>query len=598
MKQVANHGRWQLIFGGVAALLWVGCAGSADAPVRVPSDENCASRGDEDGNGLADCADPACSAAIACAVVCGNAKVDPGEACDDGNAINGDGCDDDCTLTDSGPAPGSACGDGNVDPGEACDDGNAINGDGCDDNCTATGCGNGVVTAGEVCDDGNAINDDRCDASCVRSNMSYLKASDTLAGRFFGDAMAMSSDGSTLAVGTQSDTAYLFVRDGASWRQDARLQAPHGGAFGRALSLSANGSILAVGAAADGSDAPGHDGAGSGVVYVYTRIGTEWEQQAILKSSGPSTSIQFGYAVSLSRDGATLAAGTLCDNIGAGDCVGRVDIFTYRDGAWSRQASLAPGRRDPQALFGASVSLSGDGALLAIGAIGDSTATTGINNDGVVGAAPDSGAVYVFGRTESEWHEEAYIKASDTHPHDQFGWTTTVSTDGQTLAVNAYTFASEAAGASYIFHRSAGVWQQQAELMVPHRRGDPIAFGFSMQLTDDGSMLAAGAFGDPSGATGLGGDPFDRSKYRSGAVYMYQRYDTIWYQTAYLKAPHPDPEDTFGSHVAISGDGSMLAVAARGEQSAATGIDGDDLDNSAVSAGAVFVYGGSIGRSW
>jgi len=597
MTRVVDRCRWQLILGGVAALLWVGCAGSADAP-GLPTAESCASRGDEDGNGLADCADPACSAAVGCAVACGNARIDPGEACDDGNAINGDGCDDDCTVTDRGPGPGPACGDGQVDPGEACDDGNVFDGDGCDSNCTATACGNGVVTAGEACDDGNPINRDRCDVGCVRSDLSYLKASDTLAVRYFGDAMAMSSDGSTLAVGTQSDTAYLFVRDGASWRQDARLPAPHGGAFGRALALSANGSILAVGAAADRSDVPGNDGAGTGAVYVYTRIGAEWQQQAVLKSSGPSTSSQFGYAVSLSRDGGTLAAGTLCDNIGAEDCVGRVDVFTSRDGAWSRQASLTPDRRDPWALFGASLSLSGDGALIAIGAVGDSTAATGINHDGVSGAAPDSGAVYVFGRTESAWREEAYLKASDTHPHDQFGWTTTLSADGQTLAVNAYTYASEAAGASYIFHRSAGVWQQQAELMVPHHPGASIGFGFSMQLTDDGSMLAVGAFGDSSGATGLGGDPFDRSKDRSGAVYLYQRYETIWYRTAYLKAPHPDPSDTFGSHVAISGDGSLLAVAARGEQSAATGIDGDDRDNSAVSAGAVFVYGGSLGRLW
>jgi cysteine-rich repeat protein len=79
---------------------------------------------------------------------CGNGIKDPGEACDDGNAIESDGCDTNCTLP--------ACGNGIVDTGEACDDGNTIDGDGCDHNCTnSTTCGNGVLDAGELCDDGN-----------------------------------------------------------------------------------------------------------------------------------------------------------------------------------------------------------------------------------------------------------------------------------------------------------------------------------------------------------------------------------------------------------------------------------------------------------
>jgi cysteine-rich repeat protein len=61
---------------------------------------------------------------------------------------------------------GTACGDGAVDPGETCDDGNAVDGDGCDTSCTPTACGNGVVTAGEDCDDGNVANGDACPATC------------------------------------------------------------------------------------------------------------------------------------------------------------------------------------------------------------------------------------------------------------------------------------------------------------------------------------------------------------------------------------------------------------------------------------------------
>ncbi|HZR83349.1 MAG TPA: right-handed parallel beta-helix repeat-containing protein [Candidatus Binatia bacterium] len=59
------------------------------------------------------------------------------------------------------------CGDGLVNPGEECDDGDAVDGDGCDSNCTATRCGNGIVTAGEACDDGNLAGGDCCDAACA-----------------------------------------------------------------------------------------------------------------------------------------------------------------------------------------------------------------------------------------------------------------------------------------------------------------------------------------------------------------------------------------------------------------------------------------------
>src|SRR5262249_21746087 len=61
----------------------------------------------------------------------------------------------------------TTCGDGTVDPGEPCDDGNAIDGDGCDSNCTPTGCGNAIITMGEACDDGNTINGDGCSSSCT-----------------------------------------------------------------------------------------------------------------------------------------------------------------------------------------------------------------------------------------------------------------------------------------------------------------------------------------------------------------------------------------------------------------------------------------------
>jgi hypothetical protein len=64
----------------------------------------------------------------------------------------------------------------------------------------------------------------------------------------------------------------------------------------------------------------------------------------------------------------------------------------------------------------------------------------------------------------------------------------------------------------------------------------------------------------------------------------------IWTQTAYVKASNPDAGDNLGFSLALSADGSTLAVAALLEASAAIGIDGNQADNSAAGAGAVYVF--------
>src|SRR5262249_12397365 len=102
-----------------------------------------------------------CPAPLQCAAAqkvcitnnCGNAIVDPGESCDDGNILDGDGCSHDCQA--------EACGNAKLDSGEQCDDGNQTAGDGCSPMCTTEVCGNGIVDFGEVCDD-HGTSDGKC----------------------------------------------------------------------------------------------------------------------------------------------------------------------------------------------------------------------------------------------------------------------------------------------------------------------------------------------------------------------------------------------------------------------------------------------------
>jgi cysteine-rich repeat protein len=94
---------------------------------------------------------------------CGNAIVEEGEACDDGNSDDTDACLSSCTA--------AACGDGYVQEGvEACDDGNTDEGDGCSSTCVLESCGDGVMQAGEECDDGNTIPTDDCLSNCIAAS--------------------------------------------------------------------------------------------------------------------------------------------------------------------------------------------------------------------------------------------------------------------------------------------------------------------------------------------------------------------------------------------------------------------------------------------
>ncbi|HEY4239879.1 MAG TPA: DUF4215 domain-containing protein [Kofleriaceae bacterium] len=141
------------------AVLWI--CGCGDDSGLVQKHEDCAHPGDEDGNGLADCDDPACLEAPECTSgsQCGDSLTEGDEQCDDGNRVDGDGCDSNCTYT--------ACGNGIMTAGEACDDGNTVDGDGCDSNCQPTGCGNGERAGTEQCDDGNLVDGDGCEHDCT-----------------------------------------------------------------------------------------------------------------------------------------------------------------------------------------------------------------------------------------------------------------------------------------------------------------------------------------------------------------------------------------------------------------------------------------------
>jgi FG-GAP repeat protein len=484
----------------------------------------------------------------------------------------------------------------------------------------------------------------------------YIKPSNTRGGEQFGaggtllgDSVAISGDGTTLAVGApmedsgakgingnqadesafDSGAVYVFARNGNTWRQQAYIKPSnthHSSNFGYVVRLSGNGNTLAVSAYFEASNATGINGnqnddsiPQAGAVYVFTRTGTTWTQQAYIKASntgeaGKADEIgdgdQFGFSIALSADGNTLAAGAIGEDSNATGVngnqadnsvqnAGAVYVFSRTGTTWSQQAYVKPANPGPDAgdLFGYAVSLTADGNMLAIGSY---------DEDGPDNKTNGTGAVYVYARNGTTWSQQAYLRASNAEPGDSLGVSVAISLDGTTIASGALDedclctgvnppggdndrALDTSAGAVYVFVRQGNMWSQQAYIKASNS-GKEDWFGSRLAMSGDGNTLAVGAQLEDSAATGINGKQNDDSAQESGAVYIFTRNGTTWAQRYYVKGSNTEKFDEFGSSTSLSRDGKIIAIGARNEASSAKGINGNQADNSAAESGAVYIF--------
>ncbi|MGH8243218.1 MAG: FG-GAP repeat protein [Steroidobacteraceae bacterium] len=484
----------------------------------------------------------------------------------------------------------------------------------------------------------------------ARDAIGYFKTSNHEAGDFVVQA-ALSADGQTLAVaaiiedsaatgidGDQSDNSapgagavYVFRRVNGEWQQQAYLKASNAEAvdnFGSVISLSADGRTLAVSAPAEDSSATGIggdesdnslDSAGAAYVFAQDDAGA-WSQQAYVKASHSDADDTFGVTLALSGNGDTLAVGAHREDSAAvgidGDASdnsvtdsGAVYVFRRDEaGDWSQRAYVKAVNTEASDFFGMSVALNGDGTVLAAGTPSEDSAATGVDGDFTDNSAAGSGAVYVYVSDENgeAWQFQSYIKAPNAEADDGFGTDRlALSDDGNTLVVGALREDSSASGvngnqsgngtsssgAAYVYGRNGSVWEFQTYLKASNP-DDGDRFGFGIAISGDGNTIAVGAGEEAGGSSGVGGDDMDDNLPGAGAVYVFRRGGPAdpWVQRTYVKAPNPDDGDNFGVRLALSADGGTLAVVAWNEESAATGIGGDQSDDTAPTAGAVYLY--------
>jgi hypothetical protein len=332
-----------------------------------------------------------------------------------------------------------------------------------------------------------------------------------------------------------------LTRSGVTWTQQAYIKASNtgsGDAFGWSVALS--GDTLAVGATGEDSKATGVNSGDegddsqldAGAVYVFTRSGTKWTQQAYIKGSNTESGDNFGYSVALSGDtlavGATgedsKATGTQASLTDQSDNsllnAGAAYVFTRSGTDWSQQAYVKASNTGTNDVFGWSLAL--DAETLAVGAPGEASSASGIDGNQIDDSSPYSGAVYLFTQNGADWSQQAYIKASNPGEADQFGWSVTLS--GDVVASGAYREDGSSnsladSGAVYVFIRNGTVWSQQ-DYVTPAVIDSGDLFGYSVALSAD--TLAVGAPGEASNASGVDGNAGDKSLGGSGAAYVFQ----------------------------------------------------------------------------
>ena len=348
-------------------------------------------------------------------------------------------------------------------------------------------------------------------------------------GNFFGSSVALSTDGTRLAVGAIGNSEVAFRAGHArvfEWTAGNWVQLGEDidgdnewGLMGDAVSLSADGNRVAVGA-------PGTiNGSLNGIVKVFDWDGESWIQVGA-DLIGPAVRDLWGTSLSLSSDGNLLAIGASHNE------AGEVRILEWEGTQWVQVGQTIKGEAEWDR-FGRSVSLAGNGDRVAIGAI--------TNDDG----GESAGEVKIFTWIGQSWAQ----LGSDLVGYsagDNFGWVVSLSDDGNRLAVTSrYDHRQMEFGAGYVrtFEWDGSVWRSLGQDINAQNTG-PLG-GRGVAMSADGNRIVVGARN------------FSGGEYLPGYLNVYEWQATDWGLVETQLEVISEGEGIIDV-VAISGDGNRF----------------------------------------
>ena len=363
-----------------------------------------------------------------------------------------------------------------------------------------------------------------------------LTAGDGTASDFFGLTVSISGDYAVIGshlddIGGNTDqgSAYVFKRSGTSWTEEAKLTASDGEAsdfFGRSVSIS--GDYVVIGCTYD--DIDGNFNQGS--AYVFKRSGTMWTEEAYLTAGDGAEADFFGISVSISGDYAVI--GNFYDDVDMYTNQGSAYVFKRSGTSWNEEAKLIAGDGKASEFFGASVSISGDYAI-----VGAEYAEEGGNSN--------QGSAYIFVRNETTWTEEAKLLAQDGAAGDRFG--VSVSISGDYAVIGSFyddVDGNTDQGSAYIFIRNENIWTQQAQLTASDSSAGDL-FGNYVCISGEYAVISC-SYDDISN----NGD--------QGSAYVFKRLGSSWIEEAQLTASDGEAGDQLSRSVSIDGDYIILGA--------------------------------------
>ena len=322
------------------------------------------------------------------------------------------------------------------------------------------------------------------------SQQAKLQSNDLASGDYFSNSVGIHGDYAIVGApwdddaSSMSGSAYIFVRSGTTWSQQAKLVASDAfgnDRFGDKSDIHGNYAIVS-----------GHlnDDAGnySGSAYIFVRSGTTWTQQVKLLASDADENDAFGCDVAIDGDYAIVGAYKDNDGLIAGGDSGSAYIFVRSGTTWTQQAKLLASDPAASDYFGDTVDIHGDYAV--VGAYG---------NDGYDGTS-NSGSAYVFVRSGTTWSQQAKLVASDTQAQNFTRFDITIDKNCVVIGANGHDTASgiSSAGCVYIFTRSGTTWTQRADLFASDQTTSNF-FGRSANLSENNLLIGVnGHDGDGS----------------------------------------------------------------------------------------------------
>jgi hypothetical protein len=375
------------------------------------------------------------------------------------------------------------------------------------------------------------------------SEEATLSASDKGQSALFGHAVAIDLTGTRVLIGAYQDpvgiyygAAYVFIRSGTSWSQEAKLTLTGkatGDRLGYSVALDDNAIRAIVGLNAYG----GNDNGG---VAIFTRSGTTWTQEAILTISDNGGFEGFGDSVASDTNATRIAIGASGIDVSGVNNVGAVYVYLRTGTSWSQEAKIIVADRAASDNLGKAIDIDSVGSRVIASAPYSSP-----------GGVTNAGAAYVFTRSGTSWSQEAKLIANNKANSDLFAFSVGLTPDGTRAIISAHAADSGGfsnAGAAYVFVRSGVSWTQEAILTEGNKALNNF-FGTAVAITSSGDKVIIGARGVRVGGVAA-----------AGIAYIFSRSGTTWSQTTSFAASTKATNDFFGNSVDICADGTRLIV--------------------------------------